>query len=175
MIREEKNIRLSPVDEERFTIYDVPTEQVEGPILQMRKTFIWTTAVLIAALVAVTVVGILVQNPWVRLVMFIGGLFVLFMGFSNTEFYRKNTYRMRAHSHYIEIEIMEKLPLETELIGRRHEKKEKWTFFPVRARDTKKRNYTSICYLKKEEYEEVKAGDVIKLRVPLSKDRKNKK
>lgn len=176
MIREKQNVRLSAVDEERFTIYDMPSDQMDGPLAQMRKTFIWTSIVMVLILVAVAAAGILVKEPWFRLLMVFLGLCDMFMFISNVDYYRKNTFRMRMHSHYIEVEILEKLPLEKVTIDSRMKfKKEEWTFFPVKARDTKKRNYSSLCYLKKEEYNDVKVGDVIKLKVPLSKDYSKKK
>lgn len=158
MIHEKGRVRLTEKDEQRFTIYDTPREEIEGLIANVKKTFTLISTVIGIVLVGLIVAVILIPNMWVRLVLGVLAIIALYMLFSNYDLYRTNTRIFEGRSHYILVELLEKLPIENETWLRRG-----YTYYPARVKDKSKGHYMSTCFLSQTEYENSKIGDELKL------------
>ena len=174
MVRDKTNITLSETDERRFTIYDVPQEETDGILKNLRKTFLLSSLPVAVVLIVLLVIMFGLVHVWYgRAMLFVVFVIVLFLEAMNINLYRTNVKVFRALCHYIKVSMVEKLPVETEnIMNKNTRRNETYSFYPVKAKDTKKSNYTSVVYLEKEEYDNFAVGQEKKLYVSLSKDAK---
>lgn len=173
MIREKTYVTLSDKDEHRLTIYDVPEEETQRLTHGARSAFLTITAITAVVLVVLAALFFWQPNIWVRafLVMFL--IVDVFMFAVNVNMYRKNKLDFQTRWHYIEVELMEKLPIEKASLKETRYRKDLVDFYPAKAKDTK-RNYVTTIYLQKEEYDHFEAGKIMHIYVSLKNDRKQK-
>lgn len=163
MVRENRRVFFTEEDRLNLKVHKYSADEMKQNLMDYRNKNNKRRGLCIALFLILLIPAIFVNRVGLSYAADIG-LFAVFVAFTLSEIlYRLNMGNARLQ-YYIEIEVMDKLKVETVYENDVTTGAEVFSFYPVRGKDTAS-GYVCICYVDKEQYKNTAYGEKIRISV----------